>query len=497
MAVASPTQSTSGHDDEFQEDSIRLLPMDETPEDTLYIRRPRGVFYVLVLSSGFGTLQLVFALLASYGSAQLLSVGVSQAATGLTWLAGPLAGTFVQPMVGIISDRYGHQKLIVSAGFIGLVMSLLGLGWAPDLTLDGGQRNGLSRALVVFFIFTLNVAIQPVQLGLRVMMIENCRPEQQTMVSAWAARMTGIGNIVAQLAGSMDTTKLQPFMTGSHFKNLCLFTSFCLVFSVITLSVFLTDGAAPRSKFEKPNHQKTTLMGLWKVIRSLSPEVISVWKIQLFSWMGWFPFLYYVTTYIDYLAFHDLLQNAAAADEEQQQILKNESLQFGSRAMLLNACVAFISSILLPWLFKRYDGTQSKFRNYATLSNLWMTSQVLFGIGMICTLWVSTVVGATLLISVLGLSWYCTGWIPFALISTKVSQESARFSRSHGPGLIMSLHNVSIAAPQILMALIVGFTFWVSSDGENQARYVLAVGGVFGLAAAWMVRGLHIEKDLQ
>lgn len=54
----------------------------------------------------------------------------------------------------------------------------------------------------------------------------------------------------------------------------------------------------------------------------------------------------------------------------------------------------------------------------------------------------------------------------------------------------MSLHNVSIVAPQILANLISALVFWASRDVDNQARYVLAVGGVFGLGAAWTARSL-------
>lgn len=211
----------------------------------------------------------------------------------MTWLAGPLAGTFIQPAVGIIVDKYSRRKLIVATGLIGLSLSLLGLGWAPDLA---GKRSGLAKGLVILFIFTLNFAVQPVQLGLRVLIIEHCYPEQQAMASAWAARMTGIGNILAQLIGSMDTTKLRAFMTASQFKNLCVLTAISLILTVLALMVFVKADRVPEDKFEKPNHQRNTLEGLRKMMRNLSPEVISVWKVQFFSWIGWFPFLYYATT---------------------------------------------------------------------------------------------------------------------------------------------------------------------------------------------------------
>lgn len=224
--------------------------------------------------------------------AQLLSVGVSQAATGLTWLAGPLAGTFVQPMIGIISDKIGHPKIFVITGVIGLIVSLLGLGWAPDLK---EQRSELARALVILFIYTLNIAVQPVQLGLRILIIEACRPEQQTMASAWVVRMIGMGNILAQLAGSVDTTGLRPFTTGMHFKDLCLLTSICLIITAIGLGLFVRIGRTPKSRSEEMNHQRKRSTRLWKAMRTISPGIVSVWKVQALSWMGWFQFLYYIT----------------------------------------------------------------------------------------------------------------------------------------------------------------------------------------------------------
>ncbi|KAJ5992637.1 MFS general substrate transporter [Penicillium sp. IBT 35674x] len=275
MASASPTSSVFGDDDVSQEDSLPLIPMNETNTKLPDTQPPSSRFQVLVLASGFGTLQLVFALLASYGSAQLLSVGVSQAATGLTWLAGPLAGTFVQPLIGIISDKLGHPKIIVVSGVIGLIVSLLGLGWAPDLK---EQKSELAKALMVLFIYTLNISVQPVQLGLRILIIESCRPEQQTMASAWVVRMIGMGNILAQLAGSVDTTKLRPFTTGIHFKDLCLLTSIGLIVSAISLGLVVRIRGNPKSRSEKLDNQQKRPVKLWEAMRTISPGISNASK---------------------------------------------------------------------------------------------------------------------------------------------------------------------------------------------------------------------------
>ena len=81
----------------------------------------------------------------------------------------------------------------------------------------------------------------------------------------------------------------------------------------------------------------------------------------------------------------------------------------GSFALLCYAIVAVIFGIFLPAL------TTHSIRN-VTLKNVWTFSLLVFSITMISTHFVSTVGGATVILSLLGLSWACIMWIPFALI---------------------------------------------------------------------------------
>jgi solute carrier family 45 protein 1/2/4 len=82
------------------------------------------------------------------------------------------------------------------------------------------------------------------------------------------------------------------------------------------------------------------------------------------------------------------------------------------------------------------------------------------------------------LIAILGISWACTIWIPFLLISERTSKTIVQASWNGeqdipGPGLVMSLHNVSIAAPQIVSALLCSVVFWVVGEGKGGVRWVL------------------------
>lgn len=177
-----------------------------------------------------------------------------------------------------------------------------------------------------------------------------------------------------------------------------------------------------------------------------------------------------------------------------------KSLQFGTRAMLLNAFVALLTSIILPALWGFHNPTaQQATRSYfqPLLPRIWGFSQVLVGACMISLLWISSTVGATIIIGLVGVSWACTCWIPFALVSTRISEnlmetsfDATKTIEGPGPALMMSLHNVAIAAPQILAAIIASFIFYTTSGSNDHIAYVLAVGGGFGLIAAWMARNL-------
>lgn len=50
------------------------------------------------------------------------------------------------------------------------------------------------------------------------------------------------------------------------------------------------------------------------------------------------------------------------------------------------------------------------------LRNIWTASLALFALVMLATFWIKTVWQATIAISLLGVSWACAVWVPFAII---------------------------------------------------------------------------------
>lgn len=73
----------------------------------------------------------------TYCTPYLLSLGLTKSKTSLVWIAGPLSGLVVQPIVGAIADesrsRWGRRRPFIVIGAIVVALSLLALGFTKEI----------------------------------------------------------------------------------------------------------------------------------------------------------------------------------------------------------------------------------------------------------------------------------------------------------------------------------------------------------------------------
>jgi len=67
----------------------------------------------------------------------LLQLGLTKSRTSLVWIAGPLSGLIMQPIVGVISDnsrsKWGRRRPFMIGGSIIVALCLLVLGWTAEI----------------------------------------------------------------------------------------------------------------------------------------------------------------------------------------------------------------------------------------------------------------------------------------------------------------------------------------------------------------------------
>lgn len=141
------------------------------PQDEF--QKTKSIWYLILATIGIGGLQMAWASELSNGSPYLLSLGLSKSHLSLAWVAGPLTGTLVQPLVGMLSDnsriRWGKRKPYILGGAVATVFFLLFLSWSKEIMAglirlfgaDPASNGGKVATIVVAVscIYFLDVAL--------------------------------------------------------------------------------------------------------------------------------------------------------------------------------------------------------------------------------------------------------------------------------------------------------------------------------------------------
>ena len=196
----------------------------------------------------------------------------------------------------------GRRRPFILGGAIGVVISMLCLAWIEDLVYGStkppdyqkSSTQTLVISIAILLIYILNISIQPLQAGLRTLIVENCPTQQQTQASAWAGAMTGVGNIVGYLSGFTALPELFRSKTLTQFQCLCAIASASLLITT-AMSCSIIERHVPPERVERTG-LVAFLGDLFRTYRSMPMKIRKVCHIQFCAWMGWFPFLFYSTT---------------------------------------------------------------------------------------------------------------------------------------------------------------------------------------------------------
>lgn len=372
-----------------------------------------------------------------------------------------------------------------------------------------------------------------------------------------ASRMTGIGNIIGYCFGYINLPKYMWFFGDTQFKVLCVIASIALGGTVMA-SILLVKERDPNQE-GPPAADKGGVIaffkGVFSSIKRLPPQTRKVCEVQFFAWIGWFGFLFYLSTWVAELYVHPII--AANPDQTPEEIEKlyEKGTRIGTFALLVWATASLVSNLLLPFFVapsysvpvipssasqmapsirsgisrnsqKSYTTAMDRFLEklvipWLTLRRAWTIGLVMFAVCMFSTLFIPSPTIATIVVGVVGIPWSLTIWAPFAIISSEISKRDAlrraqalnltshiddplaRNDNGDQAGVILGIHNVAIAAPQVIATLgsSVIFKFLQKPRGSPNADWsmpvVLATGGIFAMIAAYMASRLAEEAPVE
>jgi solute carrier family 45 protein 1/2/4 len=332
-----------------------------------------------------------------------------------------------------------------------------------------------------------------VQAAIRAFIVDNCPTHQQELSNAWASRMVGVGNILGYIFGYMDLPKIVPWLGNTQFKVLCVLAS---VFLSVTLAISCAYIKERDPRGDEPVTDKLGVIPFFKQviksIRSLPTQISRVCQVQIAAWVGWFPFLYYSTTYVGQLYANPIFADNPDLSEGELDKVWENATRVGTLALLVYAIISFLSNTLLPlFVVPLYgpppesvsqrdsldadsdDEAESAARRLSfsslptgnaseplldavpvenetegkstwlsrlripglTLPRIWLLSHLLFALCMFSTFFIYSHQAGSAFVGLVGISWAVALWAPFALISAEVARidPSRRNHRTSQP----------------------------------------------------------------
>ncbi|KAK7398393.1 hypothetical protein QQX98_012237 [Neonectria punicea] len=563
----------SSNSDERNEE----LDIDAWRTDADDFQNTKSVWYLILLTISIGGLQIAWSVELSNGSPYLLSLGLSKSLMALVWIAGPLTGTLVQPYVGMLSDNcrlpWGKRKPFMLGGALATIVALLFLAWTKEIVANilglfgaNPESQGVKTTTIfvaVIGVYVLDFAINTVQASIRAFIVDCAPSHQQEAANAMASRITGFGNIVGYIAGYADLTKHLWFLGRTQFQVLCAIACIALGLTIFVSTALIRerdprlDGPAQK---DRPN-PISFFFTIFTSIKRLPPQIKRVCEVQFFAWIGFFPLLFYTSSYIGEIYVEPYLQENPNMSPAELDKLYERATRIGTFALLVNSIVSLLTNVFLPFFIApTYDahpnvsvtetdetGSLDEYEGPSwldrlripgfTLKRAWFASLVLFGGAMFCTVLVRTVNAATALIGLVGITWAMTLWAPWAIISAEISKRDAliraqklrRLNLADGiassglgspsnengglsesseedeevdqAGVILGIHNMAIAAPQIIATVgsSIIFKFWQKprgTPGDHSIAIVLALGGGCVLISSFFVAKIKDEPAM-
>ncbi|PNS15503.1 proteinral alpha-glucoside permease [Sphaceloma murrayae] len=391
-------------------------------------------------------LQFTWGMEMTYCTPYLLQLGLTKSKLSLVWIAGPLSGLIMQPIVGIMADKskskYGRRRPVMVVGSVLVGFCLILLGWTGEIigafVQDKELKRELTIVLAVFSIYALDFAINAVQSSCRSLIVDTLPVSKQQLGSAWASRMVAVGHLVGYGIGAMDLSVIFGKIIGdTQFKQLTVIAALALLVAVgvtswaVTERVLISDGLEE----QKGNPVVNTLSIIFRTTRDLPPRIQAICNIQFWSWIAWFPFLFYSSTWVGetYLRY-DAPEAVRTSPDSLSTIGR-----VGSMTLILFSIVTFIGSVSLPWIVQSPDTTSTgRFtprppprlvpllhflpKRKPTLLTAWTAGHLLFTTAMLFAPFIASLHAASFIVATCGLPWALASWAPFTFMGQEINR---------------------------------------------------------------------------
>ena len=415
------------------------------------------------LSFGFLGVQIGYSLQNSNTSSIFQSLGADVSHLSYFWLAAPLAGMIIQPIVGMFSDRIwtkmGRRIPFILGGAVISTIALLLMPNCPALLAVAPLAMG--AFILLFMDLSFNVTMQPFR-ALVADMLDDSQKTRGYVVQTFLINLGAVIGaflpLVMTWAGVSD--EAVPGQVPRHVAYSYYAGGIILLLTVL-VTAFRTREYPPE-EFARYNGlegnggepETGRKPGFIALVRNMPDVMVRLGVTQFFSWAALFLMWTYLKPAI----------TGVVTDPATGEVLSEGATQ--TWVGVLNGIYpipACLVSIFLGRIAARYGNKLTYavcllFGALGFVSLSFIHNQYLMMLPMVC----------------IGIAWAGILAMPYSILSRDVDARNM--------GAYMGIFNFTITIPQIVIGLIGGMIVkWIFG---NEAIWMLGLAGIFMLLAA-------------
>ncbi|MEL0317453.1 MAG: MFS transporter [Flavobacteriaceae bacterium] len=442
-------------------------------------KKKLNFWQILTMNFGFFGVQFSFGLQQSNMSAIYKYLGAEEAELPLLWLAGPVTGLVVQPIIGAISDgtwspKLGRRKPFFLIGALIASISLVFMPYSSSIWMAAGLLWILDAAN--------NIALEPYRA-----FISDKLPEKQysfgfLVQSFFTGLGTTLANFTPAILVSFGVLALSDKMDNGIPVSTYWAFGIGAAASIITILItVLTTSEYPPSEKELEEIQKAKAQG--NVISRTVKDIVEAFKVMpftmkqlipvmFFPWYAMFCYWQYLTSALSLSLYDTLDQNTIYFNQAQ--------LLTGNLNGTYNIICFLIAFALIP-IARKLGAKRLHFISLVIGGSALLCMPLLNDTTVLFTIPIGSgieVAQIYLFSFGLGITWASMMAMPYEMLASSIPTGKT--------GVYMGIFNMFIVIPMIIQIFSVQY-FVYDLVGQNPINIIrlagifLIIGGVFSL----------------
>ncbi len=382
----------------------------------------------------------------------------------LLFLAAPLTGLIVQPIIGYLSDRTWHPRWGRRRPyfFIGAVFSTICLFLMPN-----SSALWMAAGLLWILDTSGNIAMEP----FRAFVADKLPDSQSTKGFAMQSFLIGLGGSIASalpwlLSNMLNVSRVS---VDGAIPNSVKYAFYIggSIFFIAILYTILTSNEYPPSHEDQEETKSGFSHGAKEIFSSIAhmpTKMKQLALVQFFTWPGLFLMWFYYSTAV--------ARNIFGAESE-KDVVYTQGVEFAGLTLSFYSIITFLFALLLPFIAGQIGRK--------------LTHSICLLCGALGLIGVGLVINKNMLylcMTGVGIAWASILSMPYAMLAGSLPSNKV--------GIYMGIFNFFIVLPEIIASLFFG---WIMEHLLNNNRMAaVQIGGVLMILAALICYFLVSEK---